>query len=221
MRPEDRYATALELAADVKRWLADEPVTAWPEPLVAPARRWMRRHRTLVTSTAAVLVFSVVGLAGFTTVLAGKNRELDGKNLELADKNQELDRQRQRAEEREALAIDAVKKFRDAVQANAELKNRPELDALRKALLKEPLEFFRKLRDQLQADRDTRPEALAKLASASFDLAETTAEIGSVPDAIRSHSEALAIRERLARDHPTVAKYQRDLAEATTRWATC
>ena len=32
-RPEDRYATALELAADVKRWLADEPVTAWREPL--------------------------------------------------------------------------------------------------------------------------------------------------------------------------------------------
>ncbi len=35
-----------------------------------------------------------------------------------------------------------MKKFRDAVQANAELKNRHELEALRKALLKEPLEFF-------------------------------------------------------------------------------
>ena len=58
----------------------------------------MRRHRTLVTSTAAVLVFGLVGLAGFATVLAGKNRELDAKNVELAAKNQELDRQRQRAE---------------------------------------------------------------------------------------------------------------------------
>ena len=122
-----------------------------------------------MTSAAAVLVLGLVGLAGFATVLAGKNRELDAKNR--AGTNQELDRQRQRAEAREALAIDAVKKFRDAVQANAELKNRPELDALRKALLKEPLEFFRKLRDQLQSDRDTRPEALAKLAGADLDLA--------------------------------------------------
>ena len=30
--PEDRYATPLELAADVEHWLADEPVKAYPEP---------------------------------------------------------------------------------------------------------------------------------------------------------------------------------------------
>ncbi len=100
MRPEDRYATALDLAADVRRWMADEPVSAWREPLALRARRWMRRHRTLVISTVAVLLFGLIGLAGFATVLAGKNRELDAKNLELANKNQELDRQRQRAEER-------------------------------------------------------------------------------------------------------------------------
>ena len=218
-RPVDRYPTALELAADVKRCLADEPVMAWPEPIALRARRWMRRHRTLVTSAAAVLVLSAAGLAGFTMVVAGKNAELakrsralDIKNTELVSKNQEVDRQWQRAEAREGLAIDAVRKFHDAVRANGELKNRPELDALRKALLKEPMEFFRTLRDQLQADRDTRPEAMAKLAQASFDLAETTADIGSIPDAIRSHSEALAVRERLASDNPSVAKYQSDLA---------
>ena len=79
------------------------------------------------------------------------------------------------------------------------------------------MEFFRTLRDQLQADRDTRPEALAKLAGASFDLASTTEEIGSIPDAIRSYSESLAILERLARDHPGVAEYQSDLAASHQR----
>jgi eukaryotic-like serine/threonine-protein kinase len=197
-RPEDRYTTALDLAADVRRWLAGEPVPAYPEPLVARARRWMRRHRTFVTSLAALSVFGLVVLTGFATAMAAKNRELD--------------RQRVRAEKREALAIEAVKRFRDAVQANPELKDRPELDGLRKTLLKEPLEFYRKLGDQLQTDRDTGPEALAKLAAAYFDLASTTAEIGSVPDAIRSHAEALAIREQLARDHPAVVEYQSDLA---------
>ena len=226
-RPEDRYATALDLAADVRRWMADEPVSAWREPVVLRARRWMRRHRTLVTSTVTVLLFGLIGLAGFAAVVAAKNSELDAKNLELAitnrqldstntelaSKNQELDRQRQRAEEREELAIDAVRKFRDAVKADAGLKNRPELEALRKALLKEPLDFFRKLRDQLQAGRDTRPDALATLAAANFDLASLTSEIGSVSDAIRSYSESLAIRERLVRDNPAVTSYQNDLAK--------
>jgi tetratricopeptide (TPR) repeat protein len=198
LKPEDRYASARALAEDVTRWLDDEPVSAHREPIAVRARRWIRRHRTLVTSTAAVLVLGAFGLAGFTTVLAGKNRELE--------------RQRQRAEAREALAIDAVKKFRDAVTANPELKNRLELDPLRRMLLKEPLEFFRKLRDQLHSDNDRRPDALSKLAAANFDLATTTAEIGSVLDAVRSYTESIAIFERLTRDDPAVTKYQVNLA---------
>jgi serine/threonine-protein kinase len=218
-RPVDRYASPKTLAEDLERWMADEAVSAWREPVGRRARRWMRRHRTLVTSTAAVLIFSLAGLAGFATVLAGKNRQLDDKNLELAGKNRELDarnleldRQRQRAERRETLAIDAVRKFRDAVEANPELKNRPGLDSLRKALLKEPLAFFGRLRDELQADRDTRPDAVAKLADANYDLARTTEEIGSFPDAIRSYSESIALHERLGRDRPSAASCQYHLA---------
>ena len=59
-RPEDRYATALDLAADVRRWLADEPVSAYREPCTVRARRWMRRHRTLVTTAAAALAVALV-----------------------------------------------------------------------------------------------------------------------------------------------------------------
>jgi serine/threonine protein kinase len=199
-KPQQRYATALDLAADIRRWLAGEPVTAWREPVALRMRRWMRRHRTVVTSAAAVLIFSLASLAGFAAVLAGKNRELA--------------QQRLRAEEREALAIDAMRKFRDAVQANPELKNRRELDSLRKALLKEPLEFFHKLRDQLQADRDTRPEVMVKLAGADFDLASTTREIGRIADALRSYTESSAILERLVNDNPTITEYQSRLAKS-------
>src|SRR5262249_30886199 len=150
------------------------------------------------SSAVAALAFSLAVLAGFATLLAGKNRELD--------------RLRQRAERREALAIEAVQKFRDAVQANPDLKARPELDPLRKVLLKEPLEFFRKLKDELQSDRNTRAEALAKLAEASRDLAITTEEIGSIPDAIRSYSESIDILERLVRQRPDEVAYQTALA---------
>src|SRR5262249_46660103 len=54
-RPEGRYATARLLAADVERWLADEPVTALQEPLREKARRWAKRNRTLVTSGVVLL----------------------------------------------------------------------------------------------------------------------------------------------------------------------
>jgi serine/threonine-protein kinase len=40
----DRYASAGELALEVQRWLADEPVSAYREGLVARLLRWSRRH---------------------------------------------------------------------------------------------------------------------------------------------------------------------------------
>ena len=51
----------MELAADVKRWLADEPVSAWREPLSLRARRWLRRHRTAAAAFSGLLV-ALVGL---------------------------------------------------------------------------------------------------------------------------------------------------------------
>jgi serine/threonine protein kinase len=62
LRPEERYGSALELAADVERWLAGEPVSAWAEPWAVRARRWLGRHRTLVTSAAAVVAVALVGM---------------------------------------------------------------------------------------------------------------------------------------------------------------
>jgi eukaryotic-like serine/threonine-protein kinase len=57
LKPEARYASPRTLADDLERWLADEPVAAYPEPLARRARRWARKHRTsLTTATATVLV---------------------------------------------------------------------------------------------------------------------------------------------------------------------
>ncbi len=65
LRPEGRCGSALELADDVERWLADEPVRAWREPWTVRAARWRRRHRALVVGTAAAaLVALLLGGAG-------------------------------------------------------------------------------------------------------------------------------------------------------------
>jgi serine/threonine-protein kinase len=66
LKPKNRYATALDLAADVEHWLADEPVAAYPEPWTTRARRWARRHRPLVAGVAAAaLVAVLLGGAGW------------------------------------------------------------------------------------------------------------------------------------------------------------
>jgi hypothetical protein len=58
--PEDRYTSAKELAAELRRWLDDEPVNAWREPPSLRARRWHKRHRTFVTAVATTLPAALV-----------------------------------------------------------------------------------------------------------------------------------------------------------------
>jgi hypothetical protein len=61
MHPEDRYPSARALAEDLRRWLADEPVSAWSESPVARLGRWGRRNRSSVL--AGVVALSVVSAA--------------------------------------------------------------------------------------------------------------------------------------------------------------
>ena len=73
-RPEDRYQTALELAAEVRRYLADEPVEAFPEPFSKRLARWTKRHRTAV---AAAAVLGATGLVALSTGYVLVSRERD------------------------------------------------------------------------------------------------------------------------------------------------
>lgn len=84
LKPEDRYASAKDLAEDVEHWLADEPVSAWPEPWTVTARRWAGRHRTLVASAAAVLVVATAALVVGNLLLAQANAETQEANEKLA-----------------------------------------------------------------------------------------------------------------------------------------
>jgi tetratricopeptide (TPR) repeat protein len=78
LRPEDRYRSAAALADEVERWLADEPLAAYREPVLARGRRWMRRHRTLVTATALALVTALAAAGTGLVLLGHKNREIVG-----------------------------------------------------------------------------------------------------------------------------------------------
>jgi tRNA A-37 threonylcarbamoyl transferase component Bud32 len=63
LQAEERYATALEVAADVEHWLADEPVGACREALWTRVRRWLVRNRLLVLAGTGAVVATTAGLA--------------------------------------------------------------------------------------------------------------------------------------------------------------
>jgi serine/threonine protein kinase len=227
-KPEDRYATSRALADDIERWTADETVTAYAEPWTRTVSRWLTRHRTGVTAAAAALLVGLVGLASVAAVQTRARNDLDRKNgqltaanakvtkanAELTQANVDLDLERRRAEANETEAISAVKRFRDAVADTPELKNNTSLERLRKTLLKEPLAFFKSLRDRLQAARDTRPESLERLAAASTELGALTSQIADRQDALIAYRESLAIYQKLADANPTVTEYQGRLANS-------
>ncbi len=116
-RREGRYDSAKALAEDVQRFLADEPVSAYPEPWAVRAGRWLRRHRTLAAASAALVGTAAVALAVGVVLLSQANarvrRERERAEANFADARE----QRRRAEEslaqaREAAArAEAVNKF--------------------------------------------------------------------------------------------------------------
>jgi serine/threonine protein kinase len=99
-RPEDRYPTALALAQDVERFLADEPVSAFRDPLPARLGRWARKNRTLVTTAAGVLLVALAALSVGLAVVGGLNQKLEAANADLKESNESLEAARAQAQER-------------------------------------------------------------------------------------------------------------------------
>lgn len=64
--PAKRYATAADLAADLRRWLDGQPITARPVGPVERLVKWVRRkpQTALLAGGSAVLVAVVAGLIG-------------------------------------------------------------------------------------------------------------------------------------------------------------
>jgi len=101
-----RYPSAAAFAADIRRWLADEPIAARPASRAYQLRKFARRNRTLVAGVLAVILTLVVGLAAtlrqtarladereralsiaswFEDMLARVNPDIDGRDVLMVD----------------------------------------------------------------------------------------------------------------------------------------
>ncbi|MFO0857768.1 MAG: serine/threonine-protein kinase [Phycisphaerales bacterium] len=64
--PERRYASAGDLAADLRRHLEDLPISARPPTTLYHVRKFAKRNRTLVAGVAAAFLMLVLGVVGTT-----------------------------------------------------------------------------------------------------------------------------------------------------------
>jgi WD40 repeat protein/serine/threonine protein kinase len=98
--PDDRYATAADLADDLGRFLDDRPIRACRPSLLDRAGKWMRRHRSLMAVGGAALFLLAVALAAaafqYTIWLRRHSAAVEAladradRNADIANRNRRL-----------------------------------------------------------------------------------------------------------------------------------
>jgi serine/threonine-protein kinase len=202
-RPEDRYASATAVADEIRHWLADEPVSAWREPVPIRLARWGRRHKPWVASAAALAGAAIVALAVGTALLGQAN-------VRTEQQRAEAQRQRDLANANFDKARQAVDDYFTEVSENKLLETPlPGMQPLRKELLESALKYYRDFAREHRDDRNLQVE----LARAQARVGRITEDVGTMPDAHKAYQESRTLWEQVVRDHPGEPAHERELAQ--------
>jgi serine/threonine-protein kinase len=186
--PRRRYASAHELAEDLRRFLAHEPIWARPPSWWYQGAKFVRRHRGAALAAGLLLLALVGGLGAVIAVQTRANRALAAKNAELADEQAMV-------QARFELAQRAVATYHSGVSEDVLLKN-DQFKELRTKLLREAAGFYGDLERLLEGQTD--PKSRRLLAEGYFQLSRLTDRIGDKEEALAVHRKALAVRRELA-----------------------
>ncbi len=200
LKPADRYGSALDFAADVEHWLADEPVTAWREPASARIWRWVRRHRTKTTTAAALVVAAAVGLGMLAIEKERARVVIANKEAETANERDEAKKQKSRTR----AALDTMLS-EDMVQR---LGAQKELTKGQREFLQTALGYYR----EFAADAASDEEGRKLEADAHFRVAYLFSALEQMEEAVSAYRGAVPIYERLAADFPREPEYRTHLA---------
>jgi tetratricopeptide (TPR) repeat protein len=214
IEPGQRYESARALAEEVERWLADEPVLAYREPLADRLRRWGRRHCALVISAVLLLATGMVGLTlGLWAVHLEKIetvRQRDRAHVNLARARQAEDEAKanlRRAEDNLRLARRAVDDCFGVAKDHPLLQAR-NMRPVKELLLRKTLPYYRDFRARAPDNLN-----LAVLQALSlYRVGTITAEIGQRRAARESLFQAVALLDEAARGQVRRQEYRAMLA---------
>lgn len=199
--PAGRYATAGELADELGRFLAGEPIRA--RPLSAPVRlwRWCRRNPRVAASLGAALAGLFVALAAVSAALVTKSRSL----AEVRAAKEESDR--------------SYRETRDVVDysftqvSESTLLNQPGLQSLRRDLLLRTRQYY----ETFLARHGDDPSIPDELALTHYRIGLITESIGSADDALTSLDRARQMQAALVTQTPADADRRYALANTLNR----
>jgi tetratricopeptide (TPR) repeat protein len=189
--PVKRYATAAELADDLRRFLDGKPIAARPARMTERVWKWVKRRPAgaalIGVSVAAALALAVVGFSWSVQVRAERDRAQS--SLQVARK-----------------AIDDLY----SKMASERLFDEPHLDPLCQQLLEKAQTLYEELSRENSAD----PEVRRDIALAWFRLGEIHRMRDEDDEAERAYGEAIGRQEQLKREHPREPRYRQDLANS-------
>ena len=166
--PSSRFATAAELAEELRRFMNGHPILARPVPFWVRSGRWCRRNPVVAGLGTVVAVTLICGISVSTYfALLAEGRATTAENA-TASANE----QSKLAKEQSQLALKSLQTIIHSVQQR--LKDVPEAREVRRELLKQALEDLQVVSGSYIAqgivDRET--------AKALTDLAQLYTEIG-------------------------------------------
>jgi tRNA A-37 threonylcarbamoyl transferase component Bud32 len=201
--PRKRYASAGELAEDLRRFRVGEPITARPVSRTERLLKWAQRR----PAQAAQVLFSVVvGLV----LVGGVIRH----NLQLRVERDRAEANFQRSQrnfERACRAVEAML----AEVGQKQLPNQPQLAKTRKVLLDEALDFYRELLQETSDD----PSLRRDIARAHKRVGDVCQWLHKDEQAQAAYDQAIALLTALAAESPADADLQRLLDECHRRRA--
>lgn len=146
LRAEDRYSSAAALAEELELWLADEPVSAYPEPWTQGLTRWSKRHRAVVGTAVGMLTVSTSALLIVNGLVSKQNSKLRQKNDEIEQSRSVIQSQRDSLQENKATLADLSLGVLTAAESG--LKNTPGADEFRSNVMERSFETFKLLYEQ-------------------------------------------------------------------------
>lgn len=87
VKPAARYQSPLDLAGDIDRYLADEPISILCESWWLRTSRWLRKHSVLAASTLVLIFVGLTAAIVSSLVLSDKNQQLSQAVAELQANN--------------------------------------------------------------------------------------------------------------------------------------
>jgi serine/threonine-protein kinase len=158
--PEGRYATAQELADDLKRFLDDRPVLAQRPTLRQRAAKWARRHKSVVRAAIAVAAVVMAVLAALAGLAWYKNGQLQEAYTSMSEARAEERSQRELAENGLKLAWQATDDIFEYLAARWWQVHPEVIDAEQRALLRRAQDTNRELIRAAAANPTLAPHVL-------------------------------------------------------------